>query len=125
MPDFILNRNHRHISATGHTIQFKKGEPTFVPVGLKAEVIAIGAQPVDGNTDVLEEEVVVVELTAEERQEQLIKAFKTLQERNERGDFTAQNIPSITALKKLVEFAPEKKEVETLWVSYLEEQAGE
>ena len=34
-------------------------------------------------------------------------------------------ISSITALKKVVEFAPEKKEVETLWVSYLEEQAGE
>lgn len=125
MPDFILNRNHRLISLTGHTIQFVKGEPVSVPPALKAEAIAIGAQPVDGDTDVLDEEEVVVELTAEERTEALIKAFKVLQERNERGDFTAQGVPSITALKKIVEFAPEKKEVETIWVSYLEEQAGE
>lgn len=125
MPDFTLNRNHRLISLTGHTIQFVKGEPVAVPAALKAEVIAIGAQPVDGNTDVLDEEKEVVELTAEEREEQLVKAFKALQGRNERGDFTAQGVPSIAALKKIVEFAPEKKEVETLWVSYLEEQAGE
>lgn len=85
MPDFILNRNHRLISLTGHTIQFVKGEPVSVPPALKAEAIAIGAQPVDGDTDVLDEEKVVVELTAEERTEALIKAFKVLQERNERG----------------------------------------
>lgn len=70
----------------------------------------------------LDEEEVVVELTAEEREEQLIKAFKVLQERNERGDFTGQGIPSIPALKKLVEFAPEKKEVETLWTHFVESQ---
>lgn len=64
------------------------------------------------------------ELTAEEREEQLIKAFKTLQGRNERGDFTGQGIPAIPALKKLVEFSPEKKEVETLWTHFIEEQAS-
>ena len=124
MPDFILNRNHRLISLTGHTIQFVKGEPVTVPAALKAEVIAIGAQPVDGNTDVLDEEKEVIELTAEEREEQLVKAFKELQGRNKRGDFTAQGVPSIPALKGLVEFAPEKKEVETLWTHFIEEQAS-
>ena len=92
MPEFTLNRNHRLVSLTGHTIQFTKDEPVFVPQECKAEAIAIGAQPTDGNTDVLADEVVVVELTAEEREEQLIKAFKTLQGRNERGDFTGQGI---------------------------------
>ena len=123
MPDFILNRNHRLISLTGHTVQFMKGEPVFVPPALKAEAIAIGAQPVDGDTDVLEEEKEVIELTPEERTEALIKAFKVLQGRNERGDFTGQGVPAIPALRKLVEFAPEKKEVETLWTSFLESQA--
>lgn len=125
MSEFILNRNHRIVSLTGHTIQFVKGEPVNVPPECKAEAIAIGAQPVDGNTDVLDDEEVVVELTAEEREEQLIKAFKVLQERNGRGDFTGQGLPAIPALKKLVEFAPEKKEVEALWTKFIEEQAAE
>ena len=64
MPEFTLNRNHRLISLTGHTIQFVKGEPVAVPAVLKGEVIAIGAQPVDGNTDVLDEEKEIVELIA-------------------------------------------------------------
>lgn len=124
MPDFTLNRDYRLISKTGHTIQFLKGETVFVPAECRAEAIQIGAQPSDGNTDVLSEEKVIVELTAEEREEQLIKAFKTLQGRNERGDFTGQGIPAIPALKKLVEFSPEKKEVETLWTHFIEEQAS-
>ena len=124
MPEFILNRNHRLISITGHSVQFVKGTPVYVPPELKAEVIAIGAQPVDGNTDVLEDEQVIVELTAEERGELLIKAFKVLQERNGRGDFTGQGMPAIPALKKIVEFTPEKKEVETLWTHFIEEQAS-
>ena len=124
MPEFTLNRDHRLISKTGHSVQFTKGVPVYVPPELKAEAIAIGAQPTDGNTDVLEDEKVVVELTAEEREEQLIKAFKVLQERNGRGDFTGQGMPAIPALKKIVEFTPEKKEVETIWTHFIEEQAS-
>lgn len=124
MPDFILNRNHRLISKTGHTVQFVKGEPVYVPPECKSEAIAIGAQPVDGDTSVLPDEEVVVELTAEERQEQLLKAFKTLQARNERGDFTGQGLPAIPALKKIVEFSPDKKEVETLWTHFIEDQTS-
>ena len=56
--------------------------------------------------------------------ETFVQAFKTLQGRNERGDFTGQGIPAIPALKKLVEFSPEKKEVETLWTHFIEEQAS-
>ena len=44
MPEFTLNRNHRLVSLTGHTIQFVKDEPVFVPQECKAEAIAIGAQ---------------------------------------------------------------------------------
>ena len=125
MSEFVLNRDHRLISTTGHTIQFRKGEPVYVPAVCRAEAIGIGAQPTDGNTDILEDEKVIIELTAEERNEQLIKAFKILQERNGRGDFTGQGLPSIPALKKLVEFEPDKKEVETLWTAFKEELAAE
>lgn len=121
MPEFTLNRTYRLISKTGHTIQFIKGEPVFVPLPCKAEAIAIGAVPVDGDTNVLEDEPVKVELSAEQREEQLIAAFKLLLERNERGDFTGQGIPSIPALKKIVDFNPDKKEVEALWNDFRKE----
>jgi len=125
MSEFVLNRNFTLISKSGHAVRFEKDQPTWVPPEVRKEAIAIGAQPLDGDTTVLEPEKVVVEFTAEERREQLIKAFKALQERNHRGDFTGQGQPAIPALKKLVEFDPEKKEVETLWVAYREEQAAE
>lgn len=125
MAEFVLNRNFRLISKTGHTIQFTKGEPTYVPAECRSEVIAIGAVPTDGDTNVLADEDVVVELTAEERAEQLIKAFKQLLARNSRGDFTGQGFPAIPALKKIVEFEPDKKEVETLFTKYREEQGAE
>ena len=51
------------------------------------------------------------------------KSYET-DRRNERGDFTGQGIPAIPALKKLVEFSPEKKEVETLWTHFIEEQVS-
>lgn len=124
MSEFVLHRNYLVISKTGHSIQFKKGEPTFVPAACRNEVIAIGAQPLDGDTAVLGDEQVVVELTAEERKEQLIKAFKVMQERQHRGDFTGQGLPAVKALEKLVEFTPEKVEVEELWQAYREEQAA-
>lgn len=124
MAEFMLHRDYRVISKSGHSIQFKKGEPTYVPPECRSEVIAIGAQPVDGNTDVLGEEKVVVELTVEERREQLIKAFKTMQERTHRGDFTGQGFPAAKALEKLVDFEPEKREVEELWQAFREEQAS-
>ena len=118
MPEFTLNRNHLLISKLGHSVQFVKGEKVFVPPPLKPEAIAIGAVPADGNTDVLEDEKEVVALTEEERAEQLIAAFKLLKERNERGDFTGQGIPAIPALAKIVDFKPEKKEVEALWEKF-------
>lgn len=125
MSEFTLNRNFTLISKTGHVILFKKGQATWVPPEVRKEAIQIGAQPSDGNTDVLEEETVVIPLSAGERAEKLIEAFKTLQQRNNRTDFTGQGIPAIPALKKLVEFDVEKKEVETLWNAYREEQGQE
>lgn len=124
MSDFVLNRNFTMITKSGHAVLFKKGEPTYVPPAVRAEAIGIGAQPLDGNTDVLGEEKIIIELSAEERAGELIKAFKVMQERNHRSDFTGQGFPALPALKKIVEFEPDKKEVETLFTQFREEQAA-
>ena len=128
MSDFVLARNHTHRSTYGHIINFVKGEPTFVPPVCHREVFAIGALPVKDTIDPLGDEVQPKpELTGDERRDQLVAAFKILQERNARGDFTGQGVPSIPALKKLIDdFEPDKPEVVNVWRAYIgDEIAGD
>ena len=124
MSEFVLNRNYTHRSTSGHIINFIKNEPVYVPPVCRKEVTMLGAVSMDETIDVLGEETLKKpELTPDERREALVKAFKFLQERNHRGDFTGQGAPSVAALKKIIEdFEVDKKEVEELWTVYREEQ---
>lgn len=128
MAYFTLHRDYRFISGVGHTIQFHKGEPTYVQPALHKDVQAFGAVPADDaevESILGSEPVKPPEVPLEERHRQLLDAFKVLQERNDRDDFTGQGIPSIKALKKIVtDFVPSKDEVENLWHNYLNELNG-
>lgn len=117
MAHFTLNRNHTHRSTLGRVINFVKDEPVYVPPELHKEVAAIGATRADGEkTEILDaEKEVAKQYTPDERRTELFLAFAKLAGRQARGDFTGQGIPSIPALKKLIEFEPEKREVEELW----------
>lgn len=128
MAHFKLHRDYRFISAIGHTIQFLKDTPVYVPPGLHKDVQAFGAVPVDDADveSILGEAVVTApEVPLEERHRQLLDAFKVLQDRNAREDFTGQGIPAIKVLKTMVDgFVPTKDEVENLWHNYLNELNG-
>lgn len=120
MPDYVLNRNYTHRSLLGHSVEFKKGEPVFVPPILEKEVVAIGAQRVDGENPAVVEEVKKAEevLSDEQRKEELYAAFDLIVERNDSGDFTAQGIPTVKAVEKIVGFNVEKKEVAESYAAY-------
>lgn len=125
MAHFTLHRDYRFISAIGHTVQFTKNEPVYVPPALHREVQAFGAIPVDDDVESVlgEAKAVKPEVPLEERHRQLLDAFKMLQERNEREDFTGQGIPAMKTLKKIItDFEPTKAEVENLWHQYIAEQ---
>lgn len=123
MSEFVLNRNHTHRSGTGHMIRFEKDVPTYVPPECRKEVLMFGAVSMDGDNNILDPELQEVpELSDDERSAQLIAAFKVLQARNSRDDFTGQGVPSVSALKKIVDFTLDRKEVEILWREYVEEQ---
>ncbi len=117
MSEFVLHRNYTHRSTLGHIITFVKGEPVWVPPALHKEVTAFGAEKVDGDqVDLLgEEKKEITPLTPDERREQLLAAFELIKERNNRSDFTGQGLPSIAALRRIVDFDLDKKEVELLW----------
>lgn len=126
MSEFVLNRNYTHRSLSGHIINFVKDVPVYVPPVCRKEVTMIGAVSPDEAVDVLGPETVeAVPVSPDDRVAQFVAAFKFLQERNNRGDFTGQGMPSMLALKKLIDgFEFEKKEVETVWIAYREEQAA-
>lgn len=124
MAEYVLNRNFVLRSMTGHSVNFVKNVPTFVPSLIEREARGIGAERVDGaNPDMLDPETPeVAPLSHDERAEQIRTAFALLTERNDSKDFTGAGVPSVKAVEKLVDFDVDRNEVVALWQAY---RAGE
>ena len=124
MAEYVLNRNFVLRSMTGHSVNFVKNVPTFVPALIEREARGIGAERVDGaNPNMLDpESPEVAPLSHDERAEQIRTAFALLTERNDSKDFTGAGVPSVKAVEKLVDFDVDRNEVVTLWQAY---RAGE
>ena len=124
MAEYVLNRNFVLRSMTGHSVNFVKNVPTFVPALIEREARGIGAERVDGNNpDMLDPETPeVAPLSHDERAEQIRTAFALLTERNDSKDFTGAGVPSVKAVEKLVDFDVDRNEVVALWQAY---RAGE
>ena len=124
MAEYVRNRNFVLRSMTGHSVNFVKNVPTFVPALIEREARGIGAERVDGaNPDMLDpESPEVAPLSHDERAEQIRTAFALLTERNDSKDFTGAGVPSVKAVEKLVDFDVDRNEVVALWQAY---RAGE
>ena len=124
MAEYVLNRNFVLRSMTGHSVNFVKNVPTFIPALIEREARGIGAERVDGaNPDMLDpESPEVAPLSHDERAEQIRTAFALLTERNDSKDFTGAGVPSVKAVEKLVDFDVDRNEVVALWQAY---RAGE
>lgn len=127
MPYFVLNR-HYPLQGHGHSINFVKGEPCWVPTALIPAAVAIGAECLDGPVDVLgPEEVVEIELTLEERAALLDAAFDQLLERagqsEFREDFNGQGLPNVKALAGITGFTATAKERTEAWQKHKEAKA--
>ena len=120
MAEYVLNRNFVLRSMTGHSVNFVKNVPTFVPALIEREARGIGAERVDGaNPDMLDPETPeVAPLSHDERAEQIRTAFALLTERNDSKDFTGAGVPSVKAVEKLVDFDVDRNEVAALWQAY-------
>ena len=129
MPMFVLNRNYP-LQGFGHSINFFKGEPTWVPPLLVAGAVALGATSVDGGeVDILGPEPVVdIPLSIDEREALLMAAFEQLEARNgnpdHREDFNAQGLPNTKALSKVVDFNVSSKERNEMWQKYREAKSA-
>ena len=122
--EFILNRDKVLASTKGHTIEFKKGEPVYVPADMHSEVMAIGALPTEDLPE--EPEVTGSEPTdPAERERVIMEAMENLVLRNQRGDFLASGLPNVAAIKELIGFGIHHKERDAIWTKVLAKQRGE
>ncbi len=127
MPDFVLNRNFTLRTLAGRIVNFEKGVPTFVPPMIVKDALTIGAEPCDGKMNILEEEAAPPPAVpvGEEREQQVFLAFDLISERNERGNFTAQGVPTVDAVEHITGFKITKKEQQSYWQAYREAKGAE
>lgn len=133
MPEMILGRTRMLASTLGHRINFRKGVPIHVPPAIIEEALAMGAAYVNGEEVALgpdDEEVAADKAQHDalvndpaKRGAAVIKAFKMLSARNERGTFDAAGRPHPRSVSKLAGFKVDAKERDTRWQDYVDELA--
>lgn len=123
MPEFVLNRTH-NIIARGHNIRFEKGVPTYVPPELVKDAVAIGAECVEGDVDVLgPEEAEQTPLTPDEKEALFYAQFDEFVARNDREDFDASGTPAYETLRERLPFSFSRKERNAVWQKYVASKA--
>lgn len=114
---FILNRNRTLATTMGHTIEFRKGEPTHVPPECRAEVIAIGAvSETELEDDLKPEHGRPVDPLAVEAA--VFEAFEKLVLKNDSKEFTAAGLPHPKALERILGWRIDAGERDTLWAKF-------
>lgn len=121
---FILNRDKTMTSLFGHSIEFKKGEATYVPKELWAEVRAIGAIPEE---EIKEEitEGAIEPANPEERQQAIFAGFEAMVKKADRDSFTATGVPNIKQLSAHIGFIVDGKERDSAWQAFKLKDAKE
>jgi hypothetical protein len=112
--NFVLNRNKTVESTKGHTVAFKKNEPTYVPPDMYAEVQALGAVP-DEELTVEEPSPNATPTDQKVRDAAILEACKDVMLRNDRADFTANGAPSSNTLSAMVGFKVLNRERDVVW----------
>lgn len=114
---FVMHRNMTVASTMGHTIEFKKGEPTHVPKELWKDVQAVGAVPADE----LEDEVVQPKeevLDPEDRKAMIFAAMEQVVTAGVRESFTGNGSPHAKVISEIVGFIVDAKERDTMWTEF-------
>lgn len=126
---FTLSRNLTVASVSGHSVAFKKGEPTFVPKSMHHEVLALGAQPADATVDDIQFDdqpkgpETIVPADPAERAELIKMTLADIKTRNVREEFTATGKPKAKVVATALGFEVAAREIDELWLALLGDDA--
>lgn len=107
---FILNRDLNLASITGHSVAFKKDEPTFVPPPMWNEVKALGAEPTEDLPVDANAPISIAPTEQAERDLAIKEAIEALTLKNDREDFGAGGKPHLKPLSDFVGWTVNAKE---------------
>lgn len=127
LPKLTLNRDYVLATTKGHTIAFKKGEPTHVPAAVYQDAIAIGAQPADGSDPNVIEDEKTDKAPADpaERNPLILAAIEKIVAGNARKDFTAAGSPTVKSVERELGFDVDAREIAGVWQEYHEKKAAQ
>lgn len=122
-----MPRDYKLLSLTGYSIQFRANVPTIVPSRAIDEAIAIGA--VFSNKE--EQKVLVDEprkliepAVGFEREQHIYDACTKIMISNHPDDFTPGSKPTIAAVRALVGYDVDRKEINDIWNKVMSAQAN-
>lgn len=122
--NYIAPRNMTVASVSGRSVGFVKGEPTYCPPQMHAELIAVGIVPAEEMPEPEPSGDPIEPVLPQDRLKALFAAFAKIVLRNNRDDFTAANLPTNPALAKALGWASvSAKERDTAWQKWNLEQA--
>ena len=107
---FVLNRDRTIASTTGHCVEFKKDQPTFVPPPMWQEVQNLGAVPTEDIPEDLGAPVSKAPTEPAEREKAIREAIEALTLKNNRDDFNAGGKPNLKPLSDFLGWSVSAKE---------------
>ncbi len=119
--NFVLLRNRTISTVLGHSIEFKKGEPTYVPPEAYDAVIAAGAVPEEELPEAPVSGVTEPNDPAE-RRAAVYEAFEAIILRNNREDFAASGAPTAGAMASALGWPLSAKERTSFWAQFKAEK---
>jgi hypothetical protein len=112
---FISLRSFTHASTRGHSVEFVKGVPTFVPPALYAEVQALGAVPEEDLPEMPETGLPTAPEDPAERKAAIVDAMTEMVAAGRREDFTAAGAPHLKQLKLMLGWEVPAQERDAVW----------
>lgn len=122
--DYIAPRNMTVASLSGRSVAFVKGEPTYAPPQMHAELIAVGIVPAEEMPEPPKSEGPVEPTVPTEREAAIFAAFEKIALKNERTDFTANGNPHASVMAKTLGWSLGGKELNAAWQKFMLGKSG-
>jgi hypothetical protein len=121
--EYIAPRNMTVASKSGRSVEFKKGEPTYAPPQMHAELIALGVVPAEEIPEPALSDEPRAPTVPSEREAAVFAAFDKIILRAKRGDFAGTGAPHTAVLSKQLGWDIDGKERDTLWQKFHADKA--